>query len=282
LTNTLPGMVVAPPGVANGPITGSELALLGADPATVSAMQAHLDDGSMSGYIRTWIRQPANGDAIVIQAFQFQESPDADAFIAAAENQLKTLTPVLGTVQSATGPVSYTMATATMGRVVYFAQGTDAFLISLRSPAADFTTDDLVSLVVHQGGRASGTTSGSSSGLGLLGTSFTAYDAGEVFSVVAGLVLIIGLITIWVQSRRKRGAATSRTGAVPTTVDHRPYPPAPIGPAEPGWLPNPGHMNEQLFWNGREWAGRRHWMAGRGWVVSVPPSPAAPAPAHAP
>lgn len=269
-------------GVANGPITGSELELLGVDPATASALQAHLDDGSMSGYLRTWSRQPANGDAVVIQAFQFQEPPAADAFIAGADNQLKALTPVLGSVQSAAGPVSYTMAASNAGRLVYFAEGTDAFLITLRSPAADFTTDDLVSLVVRQAGRVSGSTSGSSSGDGLLGSSFTAYDAGRIFGVVAGVVLVIGLVTIWVGPRRKGGVAAGGTAVVPAAVGERPYPPSPIGPAEPGWLPNPGHMNEQLFWNGREWAGRRRWVAGKGWVESVPPRPAAPAPAPAP
>jgi hypothetical protein len=282
LSNTLPGMVVAPPGVANGPITESGLELLGLDPATASAMQAHLADGSMSGYIRTWSRQPANGDAVVIEGFQFQEAPAADAFLSGADNQLRTLSPVLGSVQSATGAVRYTMATSTTGplqRLVFFAQGTDAFLITVRSPADDLTTVNLVSLVVRQAGRVSGSTSGSSSSGG---NASMAHKAGEIFGVVACVALIIGLITIWWRPRRKSGLVTSRAPEVRGAGAEGLYPPSPAGTAAPGWLPSPANMNEQLFWNGREWAGRRRWVAGRGWVESVPARPAVPVPAHAP
>ena len=73
---------------------------------------------------------------------------------------------------------------------------------------------------------------------------------------------------------------------------------APTAATEPGWYnlgPNP---NEQSYWNGHEWSGARHWVAGSGWMeggaasgVDVAAAPAhshlsanpyAPAAVHAP
>lgn len=48
------------------------------------------------------------------------------------------------------------------------------------------------------------------------------------------------------------------------------YAPAPV--EEPGWYsvgPNP---NEQSYWDGQQWTGARHWVAGSGWLEG----PAAP------
>jgi hypothetical protein len=35
---------------------------------------------------------------------------------------------------------------------------------------------------------------------------------------------------------------------------------------DPGWYGLGNNPNEQSFWNGHQWSGVRHWVAGRGWV----------------
>src|ERR1700689_4228074 len=64
LSSTFPGMVVAPPGAGNGPLTGGDLDLLGVNPSSTSTVQTDLDTGVFSGYFRTWSRQPDNGDLV--------------------------------------------------------------------------------------------------------------------------------------------------------------------------------------------------------------------------
>ncbi len=41
-------------------------------------------------------------------------------------------------------------------------------------------------------------------------------------------------------------------------------------PKEPGWYPVRTNPNEQTYWNGSEWAGRRRWSAGTGWTEVGP------------
>ena len=83
LSSTLPGLVAAPPGARNGPIDQSNLGLVtgGATGAAESQFAQALASGKLSAYIRTWTHQPANGDAVVITAYQFQNSSDAAQFV---------------------------------------------------------------------------------------------------------------------------------------------------------------------------------------------------------
>ncbi len=37
-------------------------------------------------------------------------------------------------------------------------------------------------------------------------------------------------------------------------------------PKEPGWYPVRANPNEQTYWDGRDWTGRRRWSAGAGWT----------------
>ena len=61
VSSSFPGLVVAPPGAGNGPLTGGDLDLLGVNPSSASTTQNDLDSGVFSGYFRTWSRQPDNG-----------------------------------------------------------------------------------------------------------------------------------------------------------------------------------------------------------------------------
>ena len=90
LSSTFPGMVVAPPGAGNGPITGGDLDFLGVNPSSASTVQTDLENGVFSGYFRTWSRRPDNGDLVAIGAFQFQSPLAADAFLASADHAVST------------------------------------------------------------------------------------------------------------------------------------------------------------------------------------------------
>jgi hypothetical protein len=44
-------------------------------------------------------------------------------------------------------------------------------------------------------------------------------------------------------------------------------------PKEPGWYPVRTNPNEQTYWDGTDWVGRRHWSAGTGWTEVSPDTP---------
>lgn len=41
-------------------------------------------------------------------------------------------------------------------------------------------------------------------------------------------------------------------------------------PKEPGWYPVRANPNEQTYWDGTDWTGRRRWSAGTGWTEVGP------------
>jgi hypothetical protein len=49
-------------------------------------------------------------------------------------------------------------------------------------------------------------------------------------------------------------------------------------PKEPGWYPVRTNPNEQTYWDGTDWVGRRHWSAGTGWTEVGPETPGTVAP----
>ena len=49
-------------------------------------------------------------------------------------------------------------------------------------------------------------------------------------------------------------------------------------PKEPGWYPVRTNPNEQTYWDGTDWVGRRHWSAGTGWTEVGPETPGSVAP----
>jgi hypothetical protein len=39
-----------------------------------------------------------------------------------------------------------------------------------------------------------------------------------------------------------------------------------VPPNDPGWYPTRASSNEQIYWDGNAWSGRRRWAAGTGWT----------------
>jgi hypothetical protein len=69
------------------------------------------------------------------------------------------------------------------------------------------------------------------------------------------------------------------------SIVHRPAAEAGAGDAsaadkDPGWYSLGTNPNEQSYWNGHQWSGARHWVAGTGWMegggVSVGNAPGGP------
>lgn len=54
---------------------------------------------------------------------------------------------------------------------------------------------------------------------------------------------------------------------------------AAVPPKDPGWYPVRSSPNEQIYWDGHDWAGRRHWTPGAGWTEIAPDHTAATGPA---
>ena len=90
LANSIPGLVPIPLGNENGPITQSNVGLvLGSDNGASSSLGQSLADGAVTAYIRSWNRQPANGDAVLITAFEFKTAPDESSFVDDFDGQLQ-------------------------------------------------------------------------------------------------------------------------------------------------------------------------------------------------
>jgi len=89
LSQTLPGMVAAPPGVRNGPINESNIGLVTGGSSSFEATQFGqlLASGNVNGYVRSWVHEPVNGDAVVICAFQFLDPGQAASFVSGAVPQ---------------------------------------------------------------------------------------------------------------------------------------------------------------------------------------------------
>jgi hypothetical protein len=271
VSNTFPGLVVAPPGAGNGPLTGGDLDLLGVNPSSASTVQGDLDGGVFSGYFRTWSRRPDNGDLVALGAFQ---SPlAADAFLAGANHAVRTQSGVImDGAQGIPHAAVYTFGSLAVAstQLVFFDEGKDAFMLSVRSPSGDLSLADAVTLANRQAERVAGPAAGLSGG-GWTSSSSLGYRIGEIFGGLASAALLCWLLSYWMTPRWRERAAVRRAAAVhAANGGDGAYPPPPRGAPDAGWLPNPLHANEQLFWNGREWAGRRRWMHGTGWVVRAP------------
>ena len=140
-------------------------------------------------------------------------------------------------------------------------------MLSVRSPSGDLALADAVTLADRQAERVAGPAAGLSGG-GWTSSSSLGYRIGEIFGGLASAALLCWLLSYWITPRWRERAAVRRAAAAhAANGGDGAYPPPPRGAPDAGWLPNPLHVNEELFWNGREWAGRRRWMHGTGSVV---------------
>ena len=133
---------------------------------------------------------------------------------------------------------------------MFFDEGNDAFMLTVRSPSGDLAVADAVTLADRQAERVTGQAADcraaddSSSSRG--------YRIGEILGGLASAALLVWGLSYWNTPQWRAGAAVRRAAdRARANGGDGAYPPPPHGAPDAGWLPNPLHMNEQLFWNGR-------------------------------
>jgi hypothetical protein len=156
LSDTFPGLVAAPTGVRNGPITQSNLSVVtgGNNSAAEQQFAQLLASGNVSGYVRLWSHQPPNGDAVVITALQFPDSLSATEFVNGQSSTVpQGATPIdVSSIQGATG---FTVQTSDSGvplseHIVIFAKDRTAILMVVVTKSGDLTAQDTASLAGQQ------------------------------------------------------------------------------------------------------------------------------------
>ena len=158
LSQSLPGLIASPPGIRNGPITESNLSLVtGANSGPAETQFAQLlASGNVSGYIRMWAHQPANGDAVVISAFQFQDPTQAAGFVNGEKGSLQVQAGVsplaVPNVPGATGYLVHTSVSGTpiTEYLVVFDKGSTDIQMVVVTESGDVAAADATSLASQQ------------------------------------------------------------------------------------------------------------------------------------
>jgi Domain of unknown function (DUF1707) len=165
---TLPGLVLDPPGPANGVITRSNAdqltsnMLSGSSALENSRFEQQLVHGDVSAYLRTWSRQsPQNGDAAVVLALDFSTGTQAGSYLGLLNEGMTpatTATIEVFNMAGATGIVQHQPLSGQPGTeyIVTFARGSTVFEVVLATVTDDITDTDAVSVASLQAARAQG------------------------------------------------------------------------------------------------------------------------------
>ncbi len=152
-----PGLVAAAPGPYNGPLTQSNLGLvLGSAADGTNALGQSLASGDVTAYVRTWSRQPKNGDVVLILAFQFKSAPFESSFIdgldGAIQRQAGATPLAVPGIPGAAGAAVQTSSSGTplSEYVVAFAKGNTAFEIDIASSSGDLFGADAIAMANSQ------------------------------------------------------------------------------------------------------------------------------------
>jgi hypothetical protein len=253
LVNTLPGLVATPAGPTNGPINLSDIAFLEAgNKAGIAGLTPFLASGELSGYVRTWLSQPPNGEVVVIYAYRWKTTDEVSTFMSGINAGEVRGGGSKFAVPSIAGANGYSFHDSSLTEYqVTVISGTSGFLVSARSSAGQLTSADAVTVAQHQAAIASSTDSSRSNGAYGVAHSFI-YSAGQVFAVI----LVLALITFFVlRSRRKV--------SVPLTITETSSNTPPLA-THTGWREVPGNPSQQIYWDGHAWTARKEWN-GSAW-----------------
>lgn len=233
LSETFPGLVLTAPGPENGPITPSDLGqATGMTGSAAALFSQQLSNGAVSAYERVWVRQPLNGDAVEITAFDFNDEGATAAFLASMNasvaNQPGAVTFAVPGIAGSSGYKVQTTAAAgpTAEYLVTFARGGTAFAVAVLSSSGDLTGTDAVALATRQAANAPGTPAANCPCV------YRTTDWWRVSSLVLGIPLTIAVFVI---GRKRR---------YPTALSGLPSAPLPAGPGGAGWATNGNSWNE--------------------------------------
>ena len=224
LSSSEPGLVAAPLGTYDGPITQSNVnAVMGSTTDATSALGQSLADGDVTGYIRSWDRQPSNGDAVVIAAFEFTNTSEENSFVDSLDADMRAQSGseplAVPRIWGASGAALLTSASGTpvSEYVVSFAKGDTAFQVGVASSSGDLTSADAVSVANRQFAVAPNTPAG---------TSGTTWQWSRVVPL-AGIPFCIAIILV----ARRRKYPTALSG-LPPRVGY-PWDPSSVLPSRP-------------------------------------------------
>jgi hypothetical protein len=233
ISNALPGMVEAPAGPVNGPITPSELTSILGESGPASALSQEIADGDVSAYLRAWSNEPSNGAFVEVIATQLPSLADASSALAGADHAVTGIHfghfPV-GGIPHAIGVTLITNSQlgVVSEMIVQFAKGTDIFDVvvgqvttAANSGAPELSEPDVIQIARQQAARAVGPVLGPTSP-DASRTSNVEYEAGGLFGLGILVVLVACLVVILVQRRNGRQAATA---ALPDAWMYPPPPP---------------------------------------------------------
>jgi hypothetical protein len=168
LSEVLPGMVAAPPGSFNGPLTQSEVQSWGGDSGATSALAQALGNGEVNGYLRQWRSDPPNGAFVQILAAQMPSSGGAAYALGGADRELSGSPSGQFSVPEIAGARGYTATTNTPSGVVTedvvsFAKGSILFEVTVgqvttaaNSGAPQLSQDDAIQIASRQAAVAPG------------------------------------------------------------------------------------------------------------------------------
>jgi surface antigen len=231
LAEPQPGLVAATPGPYNGPLTESNVGLvLGSAAGASNALRQSLTSGDVTSYVRLWTRQPTNGDAVLILAFQFNnallESSFLDGLDGALQGQTGGTPLAVPGIPGAAGAALQTSSSGTpvSEYVVAFAKGNTAFEINVASTSGDLTAADTIAMANSQFAAAPDIPAGTGTPWNWAGTAF-----------FGGGVLLV--IAIFVIGRVRKYPVALRGGPVYNGGYHGGLPTAGHAPPQPSWSP---------------------------------------------
>jgi hypothetical protein len=229
LSQALPGMVAAPAGPLNGPLTSSEVESWGNNSGPTSALGQAIGSGQVNGYRRMWANQPPNGAFVQIVAAQMPSSSDAAFALGGADHELATNPFGRFAVPEIPGARGYTLTTNTPSgvvnqEVVRFAQGSILFEVAVgqvttaaNSGAPPLSQDDAIQIARQQAATAPGSPTSPS------------YASAEPITFILGeffgaALLIGGLVWLVIFVVRRSNRANRAVDLAPTGY----------------WMPAPG------------------------------------------
>jgi len=168
ISHALPGMVEAPAGPLNGPITPSELTSILGDSGPASALSQGIASGDVSAYLRAWSNQPSNGAFVEVIATQLPSLADASSALAGADHAVTGIHFGHFPVAEIPHAIGVTLVTnSQLGvvseMIVQFAKGTDIFDVvvgqvttAANSGAPVLSEPDVIQIARQQAARAAG------------------------------------------------------------------------------------------------------------------------------
>jgi hypothetical protein len=258
LSESLPGFVVDPAGPTNGPINQSNLNYFGGNAGIAAQMLAH---GEVIGFVRRWIRQPPNGEAVIILALQFQDSSTATEAMDGAKATAGKIGGYAIPVPDVPGAQGFSLQGS--GSLIFediFVKADTFFEVTVASTSSDLTSVTAASLAARQ--AAAAPEGGSVDGSSTQG----AYQLGELVGALLIIALPVGLVVLLVRRGRNKDLAISvRAPLTGATSSMGEFTAPEVSLRHPGWYGSGANPYEQRYWNGQGWIGSRRWDRA-GWV----------------